>query len=439
MTNPFFDLYFSYVGETECPLVFHRWTAISCVAALIGRDIFIPFGHSEIYPSIYVMLMGAPGTRKSTAIRIGQKLVSTVGYDHFAADRTSKEALWLDMQSEQDKNMEAYLGDEDLEELELNIPTELYIIADEFNDFMGIRNEEFQTALTKMWDSPAEYKTRTKNASSTNIFKPTINVLGGNTPGGLSKGFGVEAINGGFFSRILFIHAESTGVKIPFPSSPPGNIKLQLLNHIRKIQDLQGVIELDKETRRLLAEIYDKCPGMRDRRFNYYQTRRHTNLLKLCIIMAATRLDLHLTEEDIIKANTLLHVTELQMPQAFGEFGLAKNAEVTNTVMDIIRTATKKGQPIAGQEIWQQVYQDLQDPKDLSQILSSLVKADKVNQVKAGVGQGFLLKQKYEIHWQNGLIDYSLLTVEEKVGEFSSAQEDNRDDTSVGDNRPRQH
>lgn len=426
MKDDFFDLYFSYVGKTECPRIFHRWTSISCVAALVGRDIFMPFGHNEIYPSIYVMLMGAPGTRKSTAIKIGQKLVATIGYDHFSADRTSKEALWLDMQSEQEKNVEAYLGDADLEDLEINIPTELYIVADEFNDFMGVRNEEFQTALTKMWDSPPEYKTRAKNSASTSIYKPTVNILGGNTPGGLSKGFGVEAINGGFFSRILFVHAEATNVKIAFPASPPGDIKLQLLSRLRKISDLEGGIELNKEVRSLLSAIYHKYPGIPDRRFNYYQTRRHTNLLKLCIVMAATRTTLALSVEDVIKANTLLHVTELQMPQAFGEFGLAKNAEVTNTVMEIIRTATKKGRPISSHDIWKQVYQDLQDQKDLSQILSSLVKADKVQQARAGVGTGFLLKQKFTTQWENGLIDYSVLTEEEKIGEHSNESEDSR-------------
>ncbi len=422
MREDFFDLYFAYVGKTECPRVFHRWTAISCVSALIGRDIFMPFGHSEIYPSVYVMLMGAPGTRKSTAIKIGQKLVQTIGYDHFSADRTSKEALWLDMQSEQEKNMEAYLG-EGLEELEINIPTELYIVADEFNDFMGVRNEEFQTALTKMWDSLPEYKTRVKNSASASIYKPTVNILGGNTPSGLSKGFGVEAINGGFFSRVLFIHAEATGIKIAFPESPPGDIKLQLLSRLRRVADLEGGIQLSTETKQLLSSIYHKYPGIPDRRFNYYQTRRHTNLLKLCIVMAATRNTLALSVEDVIKANTLLHVTELQMPQAFGEFGLAKNAEVTNTVMEIIRTATKRGKPISAHDIWKQVYQDLSDQKDLSQILSGLVKADKVQQARAGVGTGFLLKQKYTTKWEDGLIDYGALTEEEKVGEHSNEEE----------------
>jgi hypothetical protein len=432
VTEDFFDLYFSYVGKTECPRIFHRWTAISCVAALIGRDIYMPFGHSEIYPSVYVMLMGAPGTRKSTAIKIGQKLVSTIGYDHFSADRTSKEALWLDMQSEMERNMEGYLGDTDLEEIEINTPTELYIVADEFNDFMGVRNEEFQTALTKMWDSPPEYKTRAKNSASTSIYKPTVNVLGGNTPGGLSKGFGVEAINGGFFSRIIFIHADATGIKIPFPETPPGDIKLQILSRLRRIQDMSGGVELSQATRQLLGHIYHKYPGIPDRRFNYYQTRRHTNLLKLCIVMAAARTDLALSEADVIKANTLLHVTELQMPQAFGEFGLAKNAEVTNTVMEIIRAATRRGQPVTAHEIWKQIYQDLQDQKDLSQILSSLIRAEKIQQARKGVAKGFLIKKKYVTKWENGLIDYDVLTEEEKIGEHSNEEEDSGADQDAG-------
>lgn len=428
MKDEFFDLYFRYVGKTECPRIFHRWTAISCISALLGRRVLLPFGHFDIYPTIYVMLMGAPGTRKSTAIKMGQRVINQIGYDHFSADRTSKEALWLDMQSEQERNMEAYLGDGDLEDLEINIPTELYIVADEFNDFMGVRNEEFQTALTKMWDSPNEYKTRAKNSASTSIYKPTVNILGGNTPGGLSKGFGVEAINGGFFSRIIFIHAESTGVKIPFPESPAGDIKLQLLSRIRKIHDMEGPIKLDGATRQILGRIYHECPGIPDRRFNYYQTRRHTNLLKLCVVMAASRDTLNLSVEDVIKANTILHVTELQMPQAFGEFGLAKNAEVTNTVMDIIREATKKGKPISAHDIWQQVYQDLQDQKDLTQILTSLVKAKKVQQIRKGLANGFLIVKKYYNKWPKGLIDYAILTEEERIGEHAEEDSDIQDD-----------
>jgi len=415
VSQQFFDLYFTYVGKTECPRIFHRWTAISCVAALLGRDVNLPFGHSNIYPNLYVILMGQPGTRKSTAIKIGQKLITSIGYDHFSADRTSKEALWLDMTQEQERNV---AGDVDLEELRPYTPTELYIVADEFNDFMGIRNEEFQTALTKMWDCPGEYKTRAKASSNASIYKPTINILGGNTPSGLSKGFGPEAINGGFFSRIMFVHSEPTDVRIPFPAMPNQSTEDNLKQSIRDIRDsTTGKMNVTSGARHALTSMYTGFPGLPDNRFQYYGTRRHTNLLKLCIIYAAMRHSMDISEEDCISANTLLHTTELQMPQAFGEFGLGKNAEVSNVVMELIKKSVKSGKPITAQQIWKVVHRDLNDMKDLNTILRGLMEADKVSVVTKGMAKGFLPQQIHDVKWANGLIDYSLLTSEERIGD----------------------
>jgi len=416
MSKSFFDLYFSYVGETECPRIFHRWTAISCVAALLGRSVNIPFGHSNIYPNLYVMLMGQPGTRKSTAIKIGQKLISQIGYGHFSADRTSKEALWLDMTTEQERNIGT--DDIDLEELRPYTPTELYIVADEFNDFMGIRNEEFQTALTKMWDCPAEYTTRAKASSSTSIYKPTINILGGNTPSGLSKGFGPEAINGGFFSRIVFVHSEPTDTKIPFPAGPALTTKIKIEDSIKDIRDsATGSMTISSKARHILASMYTGFPGLNDSRFQYYTTRRHTNLLKLSIILAAMDHRMEITEQDCIASNTILHTTELMMPQAFGEFGLGKYADVSNTVMEIIKKGVKSGAPVATNVIWKAVHRDLNSPKDLNVILHGLIEADKISVITRGQAKGFLPVIIHENQWANGLIDYSLLTIEERIGD----------------------
>ncbi len=360
------------------------------------------------------MLMGQPGTRKSTAIKIGQKLISSIGYDHFSADRTSKEALWLDMTQEQERN----LSTDDLEDLRPYVPTELYIVADEFNDFMGIRNEEFQTALTKMWDCPAEYKTRAKASSNASIYKPTINILGGNTPSGLSKGFGPEAINGGFFSRIVFVHSEPTDVRIPFPTPPQDSTEHNLKESIRDIRDATiGKMNVTKGARHALTEMYTGFPGLTDNRFQYYGTRRHTNLLKLSIIHAAMNHRMDIKEEDCITANTLLHVTELQMPHAFGEFGLGKHAETSNVVMELIKKAVKAGKPITAQQIWKTVHRDLNDIKDLNVILRGLMEAEKITVVSKGMAKGFLPQMVHDIRWANGLIDYKLLTPEERIGD----------------------
>jgi len=124
-----------------------------------------------------------------------------------------------------------------------------------------------------------------------------------------------------------------------------------------------------------------------------------------------------ISEEDCISANTLLHTTELQMPQAFGEFGLGKNAEVSNVVMELIKKAVKIGKPVTAQQIWKVVHRDLNDMRDLNTILRGLMEADKVSVVTKGMAKGFLPQQIHDVKWANGLIDYSLLTPEERIGD----------------------
>ena len=85
------------MGESESPAVYHRWTALSILGALLGRNVYLPFGNSEIYPNMYVMLMGSAGARKGTAINPGRKLLRAAGYNTFAADAVSKEMLVEDM------------------------------------------------------------------------------------------------------------------------------------------------------------------------------------------------------------------------------------------------------------------------------------------------------------------------------------------------------
>ena len=97
----FFDLYMDYVGRTEAPIIFHRWACYSMISALLARKVYLSFGHFIIYPNQYVIVVGSPGTRKGVPIGITQKLLKSVGYNKFAADRTSLERFLMDMKSKE--------------------------------------------------------------------------------------------------------------------------------------------------------------------------------------------------------------------------------------------------------------------------------------------------------------------------------------------------
>lgn len=407
----FFELYFKYIGKTESPRVFHRWTAISIIGALLGRNVRIDLGHYEIYPNQYILLMGSPGARKSSAIGIGKKIIKTAGYENFSADRTSKEALWQDMTTMQMKGHE----DEDgLEELILDKPVELFIVADEFNDFMGTKNEEFATALSKMWDCPDFYQTSTKRSDNAFITKPTINILGGNTPGNIAKAFGPEAINSGFFSRIVFVHGTAIVDEadlITFPEPPDSKLRKDVIVRLEDIHiSLMGSFKLGTNVKTILDRVYKKFPGIDDYRFNYYQTRRFIHLLKLIQVLAAARLTMEVTEEDCIRANTLLHLAELYMPHSLGEFGKAKNSDVANTVMEVLKSSRH---PLTVANLWKKVSQDLNKIQELVEIIRGMQQAGRIQQINTKGKIFFLPNIDVKNKWEDGLIDYTLVTPDE--------------------------
>ena len=210
----FFDNYFTYVGASEAPAIYHRWSAISMLGALLCRSTWLPFGHGKIYPNQYLMLMGSPGTRKGTAIGIAENLLRSLGYSRFAPDRLSKERFLIELKPRDLDTLDA-----DLESLVIDSPAEIYVIADEFADFVGQGGMEFMTMLTKLWDNKQRYEHPKIHGKSIIIDRPTVNILAGNTAQGLALSIPTEALGNGFMSRIIFIHSEPTGRKITFPEA----------------------------------------------------------------------------------------------------------------------------------------------------------------------------------------------------------------------------
>ena len=158
-----FDLYFEYVKDTGPPLIYHRWSLIASVGAFLGRQYWFPFGDFRIFPNCYIMLIGNPGTRKSTAIKMAKKILSQAGYDKFPAERTTKEKFLLDLEGVSEHELNQYakrakgastprdvLANLDLLEgsdIHDGIPREVFITADEFNEFAGTGNLDFLSTL----------------------------------------------------------------------------------------------------------------------------------------------------------------------------------------------------------------------------------------------------------------------------------------------------
>jgi Protein of unknown function (DUF3987) len=201
--HPLFEQYAAYTADTEPMWWYHRWCLYSAVGAILGRRFYFQHGHFTVNPNLYTMLIGDTGSRKSSAIKLVRKIAADVEGVKFAADRGSKEKFLADLQGDDDENSTSAKNIMDATEDTLfgtsndEEPREIYVVADEFNDFIGTNNIEFASLLGTLWDYEGIYEYRIKTGKSARVPNPTISILGGNTAQGVMIAFPQELLNQG--------------------------------------------------------------------------------------------------------------------------------------------------------------------------------------------------------------------------------------------------
>ena len=422
ISNPqdnFITQYLEYIGYVETPTFYTRWSCLSMISAILGRQYQFGFGHFNINPNQYVMLIGTSGARKSTAIKVSKKILTLAGYNTISADKSSKEKFMLDLAGVQfDSKGQPLAKDQSLhdildsniwgDDVDNNDAAEMYIACDEFNDYIGNGNLEFISLLGNLWDFEGLFTNRIKNGTSVAINNPTINILGGNTPSSFIRAFPSDTLDQGFFGRLLLIYGEPTGRKITFPVPPSAESTASIVSSLQRVKQCAvGVASASAKVKLLIDKIYKSWGGVDDIRFESYATRRLTHMLKLCLVISAGNYRNFITERDVVVANTILTHTENLMPKALGEFGKGRNSDVTHKVMSILNTTTY-AMPL--KDLWELVHNDMEKINDLAEMIRNLVAANKV----MTVGAGFLPNKKVIEEVNNDMLDYSCLTREER-------------------------
>jgi len=409
----FFAKYLQYSGGTEVPQFFNRWAAITGLSAWMGQDAWFQHGNRRIFPNLYVMLIGEPGTRKSTAIKSFTKLMRRAGFNAFSSEKTSKEKFLLDLANGEKDDRHDYL-DRDLfgHGNDAETYTPIMIAADEFNDFFSADIYSFVSTLGVLWDwdSPTPYKVSVKHGDSPMIQNPSITILGGNTTTTLCKTFPPELLGQGFFSRVIFVHGSPNGKKIPFPEEKSSEEIEYILNEMGKLKEsLKGRFDLAADAKDLLEHIYMKFKGLGDVRFSGYENRRFDHLIKLTQVHAFADCSSSIEVRHVIRANTILTQTEYYMPDAFGHFGMARNSEIVDRVMKVLSNVRK---PMTFTDLMGHVHGDVGKLSELSEIVKHLHVVNKIQLVDGG---GILPVKRVFEEYDSKALDWSYLTKEERT------------------------
>lgn len=407
--NEFLDKYLEFVEETESPRIFHVWCALGGIGACLGRRIYLQFGSKPLFANLYVVLVGPPASRKTTAMDIVQDLLQSSTRVRFAPDDTDGKrqgmikALneYAENNDNEDEDILAGLdiangiSVETLSQIDVGkLPDSrdkqvLVAFADEFSSLIGLNNRAMITFLGRTFDGKRyQYQLKTEN---TILENPLLSIIAGTTPTDLSNAMPVEASGQGFMSRIVFVYGNKKYKNLSDPPSLSENLKKVIKKELRYFSyDVAGEFTKSKDAVALLDSIYKKDINLNDVRFVYYQERRYTHIQKIAMVLATSRHSTIITDKDVILADTILAATEVHMPDALGEYGLSPIASAKQKMLEFI-VASKA--PVHKGTIRTLMRRDMK-LTDISNSLDELENAGKIKAVTTEHGAAYMAKPK---------------------------------------------
>lgn len=362
------DAYMTYTNNSEPPDTYRLWTGISVIAACLKRKCVLRWGTLPIYPNMYIVLVGPSGRcRKGTAMSQGMFFLREMGIK-LAAESITREALIRELKESNDTQVDPQTND-------MHLHASLTIYSQELTVFLGYNNQALMSDLTDWFDCRDTWTYRTKHMGTDEIVGVWVNLIGATTPELIQTTLPRDAIGGGLTSRMIFVFEPKKGktVVAPFLSESERELEVKLLEDLQKICMISGEFKISDEFMdRWIAwytEASEGKPPFEDYKFSGYFERRPTHLLKLCLILCASRTsDKRITEGDFDRAVEIMDRTEVRMPYAFSGFGKNQSADVMERVCATLR----KRSVMTFGELLHVFYKDA-DKWALEKIIDSLV------------------------------------------------------------------
>jgi DNA-binding phage protein len=222
---------------------------------------------------------------------------------------------------------------------EIETHSSLTVFSEEFVVFLGYKNLELMSDLADWFDNPPDWDYDTIGRGSRKIIGPWVNILGATTPELIRESIPKELIGGGLASRIIFVYAERQGKDEPFPfiSEKRRTLREGLMHDLEQISMLSGPYRYTPDFKEVYAHWYPRrreIPLGDDPKFAHYVNRRATHVLKLCMILSASRGDDRVLDGNVlIEAIGVLQEVEKNMSKTFAGMGKARDADVISKVM----------------------------------------------------------------------------------------------------------
>jgi hypothetical protein len=332
--------YLTYTENTEAPLHFHFWTAISTIAGALRRNVYFDQTYFKWFPNFYIIIVAAPGiVNKTTTIDIGMNLLRKVPGIYFGPESVTWQAL-VERMGQCISKVQYPDGTEE-ENCAITIP------IPEFGTFFNTEDHKLTDLLVSLWDGrTGKFERATRTQGSDSIINPWVNLIAGTTPSWISSNFPAYMVGGGFTSRCVFVYGEKKRQHIAYPRDfkTPEFLALEdsLIEDLTKIAELRGEFTLTPEARAFgeawYASIFENIANVEPALQGHW-ARKQTQVHKLAMVLSVSeRDDLVIEKEHLEKAALLVQHLEKDIEKIFMHIGSTQDGSLNASILTYIQS-----------------------------------------------------------------------------------------------------
>lgn len=283
----FIDDYMRHMSGLETPHAYDFWCAVWLTSLALGRGLVVSRPRIPVHMNWYIMLCAESGlTRKSTAVKcatdVARVFLSEGAYHvDIIEDKTSPEGLEATLQKLTNEHGYAHCA----------------ISISELVRFLG--KERYNTTmpglLTDLYDSPSlRNSPGTLSRGPTTLRDVFVSFLSASTPSWLMKSINPAVVEGGFTSRVIFVHEERRKKPVPWPEEGDNTTVRRLVDVLKEIQcvaadvtDRFGGIALTRDALSVYKRWYNNRQEHRDTFRSTFEAREDEHVLRLAGVLAA--------------------------------------------------------------------------------------------------------------------------------------------------------
>jgi hypothetical protein len=401
----FLEAYQIYSSGNEAPDSFHAWGAYAVLSSCCGPNLWKDMGPiGNIQPNLYIMFVGPPGIKKSTAKDIAKRLVGKISTPKqplpMAPASSSKEAFVEFMAGHKNKQGDR-VPSPCLMTYKWNDKPRNYtkaaVFSDEFVNLVQVGGDPLAwiQLLTEIYNPQPTFDAATISRGSVNLPYPYITLLGCMTPELTRSLINENALSGGFSRRTIYIFANRNSKPVPEPVITEKQIEAErvLIEHGQRIQTLIGKFDFSDLGKKIYNKWYAKNfheleSATSSAQQNFLQS-KSVQVIKVAMLTRLSYSDtLILDEEDMQLAVDLVTDAQQHIDTIFAGVGRNPHAATMAGIQQFIRLHVERPPHYVTRKKIYAAFLSHAQQKDIDTLIDQMTAIEQIKQVTATFDNG---------------------------------------------------